>query len=73
MQDAQQQQMFSYIFTKIIPTEFGFLKLGVAFGFFNCLYKIPYLKYKSKLKILSKPNEFVRTKLSKHYGKCTDH
>ena len=47
MQDIQQQQMFSYIFTQMMPTKFGSLKLGIAFGLFNCTYKTLYLKYKS--------------------------
>ena len=34
MQDIQQQQMFSYIFTKMMPTKFGSKKFGVAFGLF---------------------------------------
>ena len=34
MQDIQQQQMFSYIFTQMMPTKFGSIKLGVAFGLF---------------------------------------
>ena len=34
MQDTQQQQMFSYIFTWMMPTEFGSLKLGVVFELF---------------------------------------
>ena len=33
----------------MMPTKFGSLKLGVAFGLFNCTYKTLYLKYKSKL------------------------
>ena len=61
-QDIQQQKMFSYIFTKMMPTKFGSLKLGVAFGLFNCMFKTLYLKYKSKLLIFSNPNEFVSTK-----------
>ena len=62
MQDIQQQQMFSYTFTLMMPTKFGSLKLGVDFGLFNCMYKTLYLKYKSKLWIFSNPNEFVSTK-----------
>ena len=54
-----------------MPNEFGSLKLGVAFGLFNCMYKTLYLKYKSKLWIFSNLNEFVSTKESKHFGKCT--
>ena len=34
MQDIQQQHMFSYIFTLLMPTKFGSLKLGVALGLF---------------------------------------
>ena len=34
MQDIQQQQMFSCLFTKMMPTKFGSLKFGVAFGLF---------------------------------------
>ena len=37
----------------MMPTKFGSLKLGVAFGLFNCTYKALYLKYKSKLWIFS--------------------
>ena len=62
MQDIQQKQMFSYIFTQMMPTKFGTLKLGVAFGLFNCMYKTLYLKYKGKLWIFTNPNEFVSTK-----------
>ena len=62
MQDIQQQQMFSYIFTQMMPTKFGSLKLGIAFGLFNCTYKTLYLKYKSKLWIFCNQNEFVSTK-----------
>ena len=53
MQDIQQQQMFSYIFTLMMPTKFGSLKLGIAFRLFKCTYKTLYLKYKSKLWIFS--------------------
>ena len=62
MQDIQQQEMFPYIFTLIMSTKFGSLKLGIAFGLFNCPYKTLYLKYKSKLWIFSNTNEFVSTK-----------
>ena len=31
----------------MMPTKFGSLKLGVAFGLFNCMYKTLYLKYKA--------------------------
>ena len=34
MQDIQQQQKFSYIFTQMMPTKFGSLKLSVALGCF---------------------------------------
>ena len=44
-----------------MPTKFGSLKLGIAFGLFNCTYKTLYLKYKSKLWIFSNQNEFVST------------
>ena len=56
MQDIQQQQMFSYIFNEMMPTKVGPLKLGIAFGLFNCTYKTLYLKYKSKLWIFSNQN-----------------
>ena len=62
MQDIQQQQMFSYIFTQMMPTKFGSLKLGIAFGLFNYTYKTLYLKYKSKLWIFCNQNKFVSTK-----------
>ena len=62
MQDIQQQQMFSNIFTQMMPTKFGSLKLGIAFGLFNCTYKTLYSKYKSKLWIFCNQNEFVSTK-----------
>ena len=42
-----------------MPTKFGSLKLGIAFGMFNCTYKTLYLKYKSKLWIFSDLNEFL--------------
>ena len=61
MQDIEQQQMFSYIFTEMMPTKFGSLKLGIAYGLFNYTYKTLYLKYKSKLWIFSNQNEFVKT------------
>ena len=32
MQGIQQQPMFSYIFTKMMPTKFGSLNVGVALG-----------------------------------------
>ena len=54
-----------------MPTEFGSLKLGIAFGLFICTHKTLYLKYKSKLWIFSNQNEFVSTKQPKHFGKCT--
>ena len=40
MQDIQQQQMFSNIFTSMMPTKFGSLKLGVAFGLFFKIARI---------------------------------
>ena len=30
-----------------MPTKFGSLKLGIAFGLFNCRYKTLYFKYKA--------------------------
>ena len=30
-----------------MPTKFGSLKLGTAFGLFNCTYKTLYFKYKA--------------------------
>ena len=41
----------------MMPTKFGSLKLGIAFGLFNCTYKTLYLKYKSKLWIFSDQND----------------
>ena len=32
----------------MMPTEFGSLKLGLAFELFNCTYKTLYLKYKKQ-------------------------
>ena len=66
MQDNQQQQMFSYIFTEMMPNKFGSLKLGIAIGLLNCTYKTLYLNYKSKLWIFSNQNEFVKTFLKMH-------
>ena len=62
MQDIQQQQKFSYIYTQMMPTKFGSLKLGIAFGLFNCTYKTLYLKYKSNFWIFCNQNEFLSTK-----------
>ena len=45
-----------------MPTKFVSLKLGIAFGLFNCTYKTLYLKYKSKLWIFPNQNEFVSKK-----------
>ena len=42
-----------------MPTKYGSLKLGVAFGLFNYMYKTLYLKYKSKLHYLL-DNIFIR-------------
>ena len=66
MQDIQQQQMFSYILTEMMPTKFGSLKLGIAFGLFNSTYKTLYLKYKSKLWI-----SLTKMSLLNHLRKCT--
>ena len=61
-QDIQQQQIFSYIFTLMMPTKFGSLELGVALGCLIARIRQLYLKYKSKLWIFSNPNEFFSTK-----------
>ena len=61
MQDIQQQQMFSYIFTEMMPTKFGSLKLGIAFGLFNSTYKTLYLKYKKNFGFSLTKMSFFKT------------
>ena len=53
----------------MMPTKFGSLKLGVAFGLFDCTYKtLLCLKYKSQMSLLAQNDQFENILENAHIG-----